>query len=152
MTLVAALLIGIIAGLRAMSAPAVTAWGAWFGWVAVGGWAGFMGSIWAVAIFSILAVAELVTDQLPSTPSRKVPQQFGARIVSGAFCGAVLATAGGGWLIGLVAGAVGAVIGTLGGAEARGRLAARFGDDRPAAFIEDAVAVFGGLLIVRLFA
>lgn len=152
MTLVAALLIGIIAGLRAMSAPAVTAWGAWLGWVAVGGWAGFMASMWAVLIFSVLAVAELVTDQLPSTPSRKVPVQFGTRIVSGAFCGAVLAMAGGGWLIGLVAGAVGAVIGTLGGAEARGRLAARFGQDRPAALIEDAVAVIGGLLIVRIFA
>jgi uncharacterized membrane protein len=34
-----------------------------------------------------------VTDQLHSTPSRKVPQQFGARLISGAFCGAVIATA-----------------------------------------------------------
>lgn len=152
MTFVAALLIGIIAGLRAMSAPAVVAWGAWLGWVAVGGWASFMASLWAVVLFSILAAAELVTDQLPSTPSRKVPQQFGARIVSGAFCGAVLAMGGGGWVAGLIAGGIGAVIGTLGGAEARGRLAARFGQDRPAALIEDAVAVVGGLLIVRIFA
>ena len=44
-------------------------------------------------------------------------------------------------------GVVGAVIGTLGGAAARGRLAAAFGSDRPAAFIEDAVAIGGVILI-----
>ena len=43
-----------------------------------------------------LALVELVTDQLPTTPSRKVPVQFGGRIVSGAFCGAVLGAAAGG--------------------------------------------------------
>ena len=37
----------------------------------------------AVGIFTILAIVELVTDQLPSTPSRKVPQQFSARIIMG---------------------------------------------------------------------
>ena len=35
-------------------------------------------------IFTVLAVVELVTDQLPNTPSRKVPQQFGARLIIGA--------------------------------------------------------------------
>ena len=36
-----------------------------------------------------LALAEYVADQHPRTPSRKVPMQFGARLVSGALCGAV---------------------------------------------------------------
>ncbi|HEX9773699.1 MAG TPA: hypothetical protein VGA44_09550 [Steroidobacteraceae bacterium] len=49
---------------------------------------------------------------------------------------------------GLVASIVGAIIGTLGGRAARARLAAAFGNDRPAAFIEDAVAIGGALLIV----
>jgi uncharacterized membrane protein len=48
---------------------------------------------------------------------------------------------------GLLAGIVGAVIGTLGGRALRARLAAAFGSDRPAAFIEDAVAIGGALLI-----
>ncbi len=52
------------------------------------------------------------------------------------------------WLRGAVIGAAGAVLGTLGGAEARARLAARFGKDLPAALIEDAVAVIAGLAIV----
>jgi len=152
MLYVLALLIGVIAGLRAMMAPAVTSWGVFLGWLVVGGWAGFMGHWIAVAVFTVLAAVELVTDQLPSTPSRKVPPQFGARIVAGAFCGAVLASATGSWVIGLIAGAIGAVIGTLGGAEVRGRLAASFGSDRPAALIEDAVAILGGLAIVAAVA
>ncbi|MER8966213.1 DUF4126 domain-containing protein [Mesorhizobium sp. M0184] len=144
-----ALLIGIVAGLRAMTAPAAVAWGAWLGWLPVADtWASFMGHWIAVGIFTILAIAELVTDQLPSAPSRKVPQQFGTRIVLGAFTGAVIGATGGATIGGLIAGAIGAVIGTLGGAEARKRLAAAFGKDPPAAFIEDAVAIVGGLLIV----
>ena len=143
-------LIGVIAGLRAMTAPASVAWGSYLGWLPVTGtWASFMGHWIAVGIFTILAIVELVTDQLPSTPSRKVPQQFGARIVTGAFSGAVIGATAGATIGGLIAGAIGAVIGTLGGAEVRGRLAAAFGKDRPAAFIEDAVAIIGGLLIVH---
>jgi uncharacterized membrane protein len=147
----AALLIGVVAGLRAMTAPAAVSWGAALGWLPVSdSWAAFMGFRFTPWIFSILALVEFVTDQLPSTPSRKVPMQFGARIVSGAFCGAVIGTAGGSLIGGLIAGVVGAVIGTLGGAEARGRLAAMFGQDRPAAFIEDAVAIVLGLVAVSI--
>ena len=91
-----ALLIGVVAGLRAMIAPAAVAWGAYLGWLPLAGtWAGFMGHWIAVAIFTVLAIVELITDQLPSTPSRKVPQQFGARLVSGAFTGAIIGTLAG---------------------------------------------------------
>lgn len=144
-----ALLIGLVAGLRAMTAPAAVAWGAYLGWLPLAGtWASFMGHWITVAIFTALALVELVTDQLPSTPSRKVPQQFGARILMGAFCGAILGTAGGAMIGGLAAGVIGAILGTLGGAEVRGQLAAAFGKDLPAALIEDVVAILGALLIV----
>jgi uncharacterized membrane protein len=62
--------------------------------------------------------------------------------------GAALGLPGGMWVGGLVAGAVGAVIGTLGGRAVRAKLAAAFGRDRPAALIEDVVAIGGALLIV----
>lgn len=144
-----ALLIGVIAGLRAMTAPAAIAWAAYLGWLNLSGsWLAFMGSIWAVGIFTILALVELVTDQLPSTPSRKVPQQFGARLIMGALSGAAIGIPSGGWIVGLIAGIIGAVIGTYGGAAIRGKLAASFGKDPPAAFIEDAVAIIGAYLIV----
>ena len=148
-----ALLIGVVAGLRAMMAPAAVAWGAHLGRLPVAGtWASFMGHWIAVALFSILALVELVTDQLPSTPSRKVPQQFGARLVTGALSGAVIGATGGATIGGLIAGAIGAAIGTYGGAEARARLAAALGRDLPAALIEDVVAIVAALLIVAAVA
>lgn len=82
MTTVLALLIGIIAGLRAMTAPAAVAWAAHLDWFDVSGTPlAFMGYRWTPWIFTALALIELVTDQLPNTPSRKVPMQFGARIL-----------------------------------------------------------------------
>ncbi|MGH6859088.1 MAG: DUF4126 domain-containing protein [Phyllobacterium sp.] len=149
MIITLALLIGIVAGLRAMTAPAAVSWAVAFGWLDPGdGWLGLFGHAFAPWILTLLALAELVTDQLASTPSRKVPVQFGARIVMGALSGAAIGVAGGTLAGGLIAGAIGAVIGTLGGAQARGWLAARFGSDRPAALIEDAVAIVGAFLIV----
>ncbi|CAN7474735.1 DUF4126 family protein [Neorhizobium sp. LjRoot104] len=149
MVYILALLIGVVAGLRAMTAPAAIAWAAYLGWLNLSGsWLSFMGTIWAVGIFTILAVVELVTDQLPSTPSRKVPQQFGARLIMGALTGAAIGTPYGGWIVGLIAGIIGAAIGTYGGAAVRAKLAASFGKDPPAAFIEDAVAIVAAYLIV----
>lgn len=144
-----ALLLGVVAGLRAMTAPASVSWAAYLGWLDLSGtWLAFLGSIWATVILTLLALVELVTDQLPTTPSRTVPVQFGARILTGALSGAAVGTAGGSIVGGLVAGIVGAVVGTLGGRAFRARLASAFGSDRPAALVEDAVAIGGALLIV----
>ncbi|MBW9050892.1 DUF4126 family protein [Rhizobium mesosinicum] len=148
MFLLLALLIGVVAGLRAMTAPAAIAWGAALGWFDISQTPlAFFGYRWTPWIFTALAVIELITDQLPSTPSRKVPIQFATRIIVGALCGAVIGAASSLLFGGLLAGVIGAVIGTLGGAAARGKLAASFGQDRPAALIEDAVAVVGAIII-----
>lgn len=145
------LLIGVIAGLRAMTAPAAVAWAARLGWLPLAGFPlVWLGGWIAVGVFTLLAALELVADQHPKTPSRKVPHQFGTRILTGAFSGAALMMPSGHWLRGAVIGAIGAVIGTLGGADVRGRLAARLGKDLPAALIEDAVAVLGTVAIVAL--
>jgi len=147
--LVLALLIGVVAGLRAMMAPAVVAFGARYGALAVAGTPmAFMGYAWTPWILGLAAVSELITDQLPSTPSRKVPVQFTARILTGALSGATIGAPSGAIVSGIIAGIIGAVIGTLGGADVRGRLAAAFGKDRPAAIIEDIIAIAGAILIV----
>jgi uncharacterized membrane protein len=144
-----ALLAGIVAGLRALTAPAAVSWAARLIPLNLdGSWFAFMGYAWTPWIFTALALVELFTDQLPSTPSRKVPPQFGARIVSGALSGATLGVSGGSWIGGLIAGVIGAVIGTYGGAEVRARMAKAFGRDLPAALIEDAGAIVLGLIIV----
>jgi uncharacterized membrane protein len=153
MLYVLTLLIGVVAGLRAMIAPAAVAWGAYLGWLSIAGtWAGFMGHWIAVAVFTVLAIVELITDQLPSTPSRKVPQQLGARLITGGFSGAVIGVTGGASIIGLIAGVIGAVLGTYGGAAARAKLAGVFGRDLPAALIEDIVAILLALWIVSVAA
>jgi uncharacterized membrane protein len=143
------LLIGVVAGLRAMTAPAAVSWAAYLGRLnlAPTGLA-FLGYAFTPWILTALAVGELITDQLPSTPSRTVPIQFGTRIVTGALSGAAIGAPGGAVVVGLTAGAIGAVIGTLGGRAFRGKLAAAFGKDRPAALIEDAIAIGGAFLIV----
>ncbi|MCA1406616.1 DUF4126 domain-containing protein [Ensifer sp. IC3342] len=146
---VLALLIGVVAGLRAMTAPAAVSIAAAAGWLPVSNsWAAFMGLRFTPYIFGLLALVEYVTDQLPSTPSRKVPQQFGARIVSGGFCGAVIGTAGGSLIGGAFGGVIGAVIGTLGGYEARKRLGLAIGKDLPVALLEDLVAILLAFWVV----
>jgi uncharacterized membrane protein len=144
-----AIVIGVVAGLRAFTPIAAISWAAWLGWIDLGATPlAFLGSIIAVIILTLVAIGELVGDQLPATPSRKVPMQFGARIVMGALSGALLMVDS--WLIGAVLGAVGAVVGTLGGAEIRSRLARAFGRDLPAGLLEDAVAVLAAFLVVYL--
>ena len=144
-----ALLIGVVAGLRAMMAPAAVSWGARLGALHVGGtWLAFLAHPVTPWILSVLAIGELITDQLPKTPSRTVPVQVGTRIVTGALSGAAICAGGGSWVGGALVGAIGAVIGTLGGRNVRARMAASFGRDQPAALIEDAVAIGAAALIV----
>jgi uncharacterized membrane protein len=148
LVLLLALLIGIVAGLRSLTAPAVVAWAAVLHWINLNGtWASWLGHPVTVAIITVLAVAELAGDKLPKTPSRTTPASFGARIVLGAFAGAVLGTAWGYTWTALGAGAIGAVLGTLGGYQARTRLVASHGHDLSVALLEDAVAVLGGFAI-----
>jgi len=149
MILALCFLIGVIAGLRAMTAPAAVAWAAYSGWLPLSGTPlAFLGHAAAPWVLTLFAIGELISDQLPKTPSRKVPIQFGTRVVAGALAGAALGTPAGMLVIGAVAGAIGAVVGTLGGAAARGKLAAAFGRDLPAALLEDVIAIGGAWLIV----
>ena len=144
-----ALLIGVVAGLRTMTAPTAVSWAAYLRWLPLDGTPlSFLGATVTPWLFTLAAIGELVVDKLPTTPSRKAPVGFGARIVSGAFSGCAVGLAGGSWLFGAVAGAIGAVIGTLGGADIRARLARAFGRDRPAALLEDIVAIGGAFAIV----
>ena len=146
---VSAFLIGIIAGLRAMMAPTIVSWAASCGWLNLEGSSmSFFNSAITRWLFSLAAIGELINDKLPKTPSRKMPPQFIARVVTGGLSGAAIGAARQSLVLGLIAGAIGAVAGTLGGAEFRGWLSRTIGKPLPAALIEDAVAIFGGLLIV----
>jgi len=151
---VAALLIGIIAGLRTFTAPTAVSWGARFGRIPLAGThLAWLGSAVAAYVLLLLALVEIVfIDKNPKTPSRKAPQSFGARLVSGAFSGAAIGVSADSLWLGLFLGLIGAVVGTYGGAAFRARLAYAFGKDLPAAVIEDAIAIVGAVLIVACFA
>ena len=91
LVLLFALLIGVVAGLRALTAPAVVAW--------AGGarldrprrhLVGMGRRIRSRStVLTILAVGELVTDQLPKTPSRRCRRSSAPGLLTGAFAGAV---------------------------------------------------------------
>ncbi len=150
--------IGVIAGLRSVTAPAAASWAARLGWIHLAGTGlAFMGSLPAVAILSLLAVGELVVDKLPTTPARTSPFPLSGRILLGALAAATLtagaagaAGAGGAGSVGAGAlcGAAGALLGTFGGYQARTRLVRALGvPDLAVALAEDLVAVGGAFLI-----
>jgi uncharacterized membrane protein len=139
----AALLMGVIAGLRTMTPLAAVSWMARRGALGLGGtWLEFLGYTFTPRVLTAAALAELVADQSPRIPSRTAPAPFAGRIVSGALSGAALGTRAGSWVIGMGAGAIGATVGTLSGAALRRRGAA--------AFHEDAIAIAGAALTLGL--
>jgi uncharacterized membrane protein len=153
MALLFAFLIGVLAGLRSLTAPAATAWAAHLGWLRLERPLALIGSIPSVAIFTLFAVGELVADKLPRTPSRTAPVGLIARIVTGAIAGACVAAAGGrGAIPGGMLGAAGGIAGCFGGYYVRTRLVRALGaKDFYVALFEDAVAIAGSLVIVSRF-
>jgi len=137
-----ALGIGIVAGLRSLTAPAVVAWAAHLGWLNLhGSPLAFMGSTTAVAIFSLLAIGELVADKLPITQKRTAPAPLIARIITGGLCGACLSAATGkSLLLGALLGGIGGVIGAFLGYNIRRRLDLH-AKDLVVAVCEDVVAI-----------
>jgi uncharacterized membrane protein len=146
---VLALGIGIVSGLRSLTAPAVVAWGAHLGWLNLhGSPLAFMGSTTAVAVFSLLAVGELVADKLPTTPKRTAPAPLVARIITGGLCGACLCISTGQSLVlGALLGAIGGLIGAFLGYGIRRRLDLHI-KDFLVAICEDVVAVGLALFLV----
>jgi uncharacterized membrane protein len=124
--LVAAFVLGVVAGLRTFIPPAAL-------FLARGGVAGY--------ILALVALGELWGDMQPNVPPRTFPPALIARIVSGGFVGWMLcAYRGASPVGGAVAGVVGALIGTYGGKSVRLALIERVGAV-PAALIGDAVAI-----------
>ncbi|HEY7319818.1 MAG TPA: DUF4126 family protein [Candidatus Binatia bacterium] len=153
MVLVFAFLIGLFAGLRSLLAPAATAWAAHLGWLKLHGLLALIGSTASVAIFTLLAAAELVADKLPNTPDRTSPPGLIARIVMGGLTGACVAAGGGsGTFPGAVFGVAGGVVGCFGGFGARRWLVKSLSaPDIHIAVLEDLVAIAGSLWVVWRF-
>jgi len=146
------LVLGVVTGMRSMTAIAALSWAAWLGLVPEQGWATWIAHLFVAVLFTIFAVGEYVADTLPKTPRRT---DFGpalTRIVVGALVGAMVATAidepvAGG----VIFGAGGAIIGTWGGFFVRMTVARLLRRDLPAALLESASAIaLAVLAIMRL--
>lgn len=150
MTLLFAFLIGLFAGLRSLTAPTATAWAAHLGWLKLQGALALIGSTASVAIFTLLAAAELVADKLPNTPNRTAPPGLIARIVMGGLTGACVAAGrGDGAVLGAVFGIVGGVVGCFGGFQTRRGFVRALGTrDIYIALVEDLAAIIGSLWAV----
>ena len=152
--LVLAFAIGLIAGLRSMTAPAVTSLAAHWKWFSLqNSGLAFMGSAVAAYIFAAAALGELVVDKLPQAPSRKELLGLIARIVLGGLSAAVLCAAVNQSVgLGAALGGVGGIAGAYAGYEARMRLVKALKvPDFVIALLEDAVAIGGGFFIVSRF-
>jgi uncharacterized membrane protein len=116
-----ALFIGLAAGLRSMTAPAIVSWAAHLRLLHLEHSPfAFMGSKITVIVFSAFAIGEYIVDKLPKTPKRTEPVGLIARIITGGASGGCLYVANGkSMLVGMLLGGVGGVIGAFSGYEAR---------------------------------
>src|SRR5438067_6044927 len=109
--------IGIVAGLRPMTAPAIIAWAAKRRWINLGS-SPFATIISGRASQRVteLAISELIADKLPFTSSRLNAGPLASRIASGAICGAAVSGALKRPIAeGALLGGLGALVGSLGG-------------------------------------
>jgi uncharacterized membrane protein len=144
-------LIGVIAGLRALTPSAVVCWSAYFGWLHFAGTGfSFIDHTVTLVIFTLLALGEIVNDKLPKTPARTSIPGIIPRILFGAGSAAALAvSAGGGLVVAIILGIIGALAGTFGGYNIRHALVTKANlPDLPVALVEDLIAIGGGLFIV----
>lgn len=140
-----AVLLGVVAGMRSMMAPAILALtlsrrpelaptvapSQWF-------------ALHPIAIIlGLVAIGELVADKLPSTPNRTALGPFVGRLVTGAITGAAFIQIGhiNGW-IGAACGAIGAILGTFGAFHARRYVGRATGIRDPyVGALEDVIAI-----------
>jgi uncharacterized membrane protein len=135
-------LVGVVTGMRSMTALAVLCWFSWLGLMPETGWASWSGTAVAAILFGVCALGEYAGDISPRTPSRTSAFPLIVRLVLGAVAGALCAhalvepTAGG-----AVFGVAGVLIGAFGGVRLRVWLASKVGRDWPVGISESAVAL-----------
>jgi uncharacterized membrane protein len=147
--LIAIPLLGMVTGMRSMTAMAVLCWFAYRGDLSLDGtWASWAGKLTTAVIFTVLALGELVADKLPKTPSRTAPGPLLVRVVMGGLIGAIVAAGlNGSGIEGVILGVVGALIGSFGGFVVRREIVLRQGcRDWPVALAEDATAILSAVL------
>jgi uncharacterized membrane protein len=147
--LIAIPLLGLVTGMRSMTAMAVLCWFAYRGNLSLDGtWASWAAKLGTAIVFTVLASAELIADKLPKTPNRIALGPLLVRVVFGGLVGAIVAAGlNGSEFEGIILGVGGALIGAFGGFLVRRELMVRVGcKDWPVALAEDASAIIFAIL------
>ena len=146
--------IGIVAGLRSLTAPALVSWAAHLHWLDLrDSRLALLGSTISVFTISALGLGELIADKLSFVPSRTSPFPMAFRILSGMICSAAFCISANRLLLeGALLGGLGAINGAFAGFHVR-RLLVKYlkTDDTVIALAEDALAVGAGLFLVSRF-
>ncbi|HEV7591235.1 MAG TPA: DUF4126 family protein [Longimicrobium sp.] len=137
--------LGVVAGMRTMAAPAAVSRHLASGGPEMdGGLERLLAHPAAPWVLGIASAAEHVADKLPGTPNRTDAGPLGARIASGALCGAVVARRAG---EPVAVGALAAAAATFAAFEIRHALTADAGlPDLPVALAED----FGAVVLAEV--
>lgn len=145
--------LGMIAGMRSMSAPALTSH--FLNKVPAANLAGsslrFMQKSSVATGLKVLAVTEIIADKLPGTPDRIAPPVLATRALAGALVGLTCNQANGEskW-IGALLGAVGAVAASYGFFYLRKNLSQSTNiPDQVWAVLEDALVLAGGIALAK---
>jgi len=147
--LIAIPVLGMVTGLRSMTAMAMLCWFAYKGDLSLDDtWAAWAAKLTTAIIFTGLALAELIADKLPKTPNRIAPGPLLVRVVIGGLIGSIVAAGlNGSEFEGIILGVVGALIGSFGGFVVRREIVLRQGcRDWQVALAEDATAIICAVL------
>jgi uncharacterized membrane protein len=147
--LIAIPLLGLVTGMRSMTAMAVLCWFAYKGDLSLDDtWASWAAKLTTAIIFTVLALGELVADKLPKTPNRIAPGPLLVRVVMGGLIGAIVAAGlNGSGVEGIILGVGGALIGSFGGFLVRREIVSRLDcKDWHVALAEDATAIICAVL------
>jgi uncharacterized membrane protein len=151
--LIAVPLLGLVTGMRSMTAMAVLCWFAYRGDLSLDGtWASWAGKLVTAIIFTVLALGEFVADKLPKASNRTALGPLLVRVVLGGLIGAIVAAGlNGSEFEGIILGVGGALIGTFGGFLVRREIVLRLGrKDWPVALVEDASAILFAVLAMGI--
>ncbi|WP_260735809.1 DUF4126 domain-containing protein [Tunturiibacter lichenicola] len=146
-------LLGVVTGMRTMTAIAILCWFAHVGHLPVEDtWAFWSAKLVTAIVFSVFALGEYIVDKLPKTPNRTAPFPLIARLVFAGLVGAIVAAGlNGSGVESVILCIGGALVGAFAGFLIRREIVIRLNSkDWPVALVEDASAILCAVLAMGI--